>query len=355
MSLRHIFLGLIFLIFGCQSVKKAEVERPVRKVANIISNQACQKQEKTINEDGAEVIICQQLHSERPYLRLPETKIKSHSIVAYGILEEPDDSEKPIQFRTTGRLFKLVDKKGIPLKKLPNLKKQNQRTNFTIYEISGSASPAQANQLVLRTIKPSLMVNSCAMEGLFAGVWEGMVPSRIPGTMTYGAPFHPIRITLNRMEEGRAFEDTAKAWHSVQGPEDFPLKDGRIAEMIGTLDNFNQEVNEDGVVYPSLALLGDQNPFPNATSNEIRLYRLPSMHSVGSLNLVMQWPATKGISPLGMQNGPVVMTLRNLIQDKEDPTISAATLYPHGITPGFKITDLRLIKPGDGSIRCPIK
>ncbi len=337
------------IIASCSSVPVRQVASD--RAANPKSDFAyCPVTSVGKTDAGTRVLVCDRLYLQRPYLQLPPAKQDGRKIVIEGILNENSDQFK---MTTTQGDFLLTDRKSESPQGLPKLGRQIQRTHFTIYRAEGLLDKEDDRRIIVESVRPVVIVSSCAMEGLFAGTWSAKAAARTSNSYTYsGKGDLPMHITIRRLETSRPFEDADKAF-AKQDPEKYPLKNGAVVKMVGTLDNLNQSITADGIIYPSLVDHGQQNPFVGVQTNEVQLYRLPSMHALGTLNFVMKWPSVPGISELGMDGGSVVLALRNLIQNEDNPRLSQATILPHGARNGFKITNLKLLRPGDYSLSCP--
>lgn len=367
-SLTILMTGSMIFLGGCAQMQKTGGETMNRAVASSSNFRNCEEQTTGKDVSGNTVQICQKLFPTRPYLRLPAPTLSDPQEARItGILESfeiPNDDEREIRgyrsFRLIARYgrFDLVDSEGQPLRFSPEtfpdpwLNVQN-----TVYEVVGDVRPGTKDQVIPRQINPFLIIPGCAFDGLFAGVWTAKVSKRNAGRADFNPKaLVPLRITISQMTPFREFEDIAN-YDPVNDDNAKALPGSMTYSLVGTIDNLFEDVKGPTGTFPSLQALGAENPFLGATSNEISLQRYPSMHAMnGGIHLTMNWPPeSEGLGSNGMnKSASTVIDLMNLVRGDIDSSLTETDMFPHGVSPGFRMIHLRPVLYGTGEVSCPM-
>ena len=299
--------------------------------------------------------VCEKMFSSRPYIHMPESQLGNDAVI-YGELIKENAVKISIKDKT-GKAYILVDSSDKPYDTSETIGLQGLKQFFTVYRASGKlkklsienpdGSEAMADVIVVSSFQPALMIEGCAIDSGFAGVWTGQVTKRV-GEKNFDQFKTSIRlhISVHALSSGKSFEDITQT-QTRTSP--VALKDGKIFQMQASIDNWNQEIHNQDGDFPNLLALGEANPFLGAQDGEIIIYRLSSMHFLGDAEFVIRFPkGTRGLSPEGM-GSLSFLAPGNLIALQPK---SEAQLSQHGSPAGFAL-DLKPPQELDYRIPCP--
>ena len=204
----------------------------------------CAKQHTATTTEGDEIVVCDALYSEAPFVHLP--KLAKDRAFA-GIV---------------GSSFVVADGTAYAASGIGG---EDKRHAVALYEVALSGSEAT-------DFKPVLQFSEATFVAPFMGrSFEGTI-ARGTGKDSWAYdPSLPVRI-------------------DVQAAPVTGSGDGTTYEARATIANLGSSITaSDGSCMPSLASYGDEAPFAAGSNVELALYRVPSMHSVGDDHLVMVW------------------------------------------------------------------
>lgn len=316
-----------------------------------------------VDSDNDTVILCQQLYSTPPYIRLSKEDNLSNqkNIKFIGGFDVANQNQTTllVLFDRQGNKYVATDANGNPLEmaKSPEqfdkrLRFPTYRTLFTLYDIQGTllsksiAHPVLGNlqSLVITSGSPYMVIDGCAMDSFLLGTWEGDVSARIsPAPTGAFAKFFDVN---KRVPLSVTFSST-KSILSLSGgllPDwgSLPMKDGVTLGLVGKINNYNSPfTSESGTVFPALTSYGkngEQNPFFGSKQNLVYLYRQSNMHGTNyDSHWVFQYPTAGQFLPpnnltvSGMSNGLSFFIPAELIQVNSSlpGEYSNVVIYPH--------------------------
>lgn len=301
---------------------------------------ACAEGTVKKNALGDTIVSCTKPFTDGAPLHLPADRASGDTIAFYGGITAPTDaSDTFVVWSRDGRRFVPVDEHGAGIsfgrgRGLPNaLHAPTNRVTFTVYELSGTPGAAMetpygpATAIRLVGARPVVEIDGCTFDSRLAGTWEGTVSERL-ATPQGGGPFAkafddgkrlPIHVTL----------DVTQRFGSLQEYDGHSATDQPTYKLTGTIDNFDRDVDDGGKHYPSLAAMGDANPFKGATSGKIELYRLGNMHGIqNDGHWVFTYPVgTQSISGNGMSFTLAALSASSFLTHA--PALDRIEIKPH--------------------------
>ncbi len=270
-----------------------------------LPSDVCQKQHTEDTSDG-EIIVCDELYSEAPYVHLP----KSESDHAYAGIENG-------KFRTAdGKTFSGVDE-GAEMK----------RHGSALYEVMLDGNSVTDYRPVVK-FKDSLFLapfSSRAAEGTIsrrtgAGEWA---------TETSLAVRVVFEAELTNTESS-----------------------GNAVSVVTRIENMDEAVTaSDGSCMPALTSYGDESTFPSGAVVEYRGYRVPSMHHFGDDQFVFLMRLDNEDSGTLMNptwyRGPI-----DLARGTIDPSGTYSGV-PHGTPSGMPALDIEPVTGGGEPCEAP--
>jgi hypothetical protein len=322
--------------------------------------------------EGATVTICDKFYDSAPFVRLPESDDfadESH-VTFYGAVDMLYPAKATLQDRTgqkylvlnaNGALNGVYDYSALPA----SMGMPSFTYVYLIYKFEGKLAPVPDDTdypgtkgIILSTATPMIYVPSTLIDDYVLGSWEGKINLRIdpaPAADDIGADLFDttsqatIRITYKSLqpipsEFGGA--NALHAWPDLEHGHQY-LLDVKLMDAVGAVDNFNGNVmGSDGTCIKALSLLGNRNPFLDATSGDIQFFRWPGMHGAGSEADVMVFPdGARSLYHTGMSL-PFSMKASTLILPNPQYVVDE---FPHGIHRGFELSGLRKVSGGGGA------
>jgi hypothetical protein len=276
---------------------------------------ACQAGTVGKNLAGDSVLKCTQPFDTAPSIRLPADKKTGKEVTLYAGGTVPTDfSGAFVLWGRDGSLYLPVDASNAPIayadgaKKLPKtMHAPTNRMGFTIYQFTGTLGGAvdsphgAATAIHLKTARPVVEIDGCAMDSRMLGTWDGTVSERLE-TPTGGGPLTKNFDESKRVPIHVTFDGIAKHAPLSDYTGGKVLKDAATFDLTGTIDNFDHDVTVDGKKYPSLQAMGAKNPFLGAKDGKIDMYRLGNMHGQqNDAHWVLTYPAgSENLSGNGM-------------------------------------------------------
>ena len=274
---------------------------------------------ENISSLDGKTIVCEKMFPARPYVHVPGTQTQTTNALVYGHLVKENTLKVSI-VDNAGMTYRLYDKTENPLDVAKLIGQQGLKTSYTVYRVFGvfkeissdnpDGSTSKKKSILVYSLRPEIIISGCAIDSALAGIWTGKVSSRLKtsGFNQFHATL-PVHISIQSLSRGKSFEDITQPQTS-QNP--IALKDGEIFEMNGEIDNFDHDVHDLTGDFPSLATLGEANPFLGAENSKIKIYRMSSMHALGDSEFVIQFPSgTLNLSKQGM--APLTFTPSDFI------------------------------------------
>jgi hypothetical protein len=204
----------------------------------------CAKQHTSTTNEGNEVVVCDALYQEAPFVHLPQ---RDEDRAFAGIV---------------GRSFVTADGTAYPASGIGG---EDKRHAVALYEVA-------LDDGTVTDFQPVLVFDEAIFIAPFMGrSFEGVI-TRSMGNESWALdPSLPVRIDV----------------------QDAPMDgaaDGATYEARATIANLGASVTAaDGSCMPSLASYAAEAPFAAGANVELGLYRVPSMHSFGDDHFVMVW------------------------------------------------------------------
>jgi len=318
----------------------------------------CAEQGSGSTADGEPVTVCLELHAERPFVRPPADVVAADGpSTLYLAALNPNYSTF---VGRDGMTYAAVGADGLPLpaEGIPaSLHAGSQAYLYLLYRVTGTVGPGVSNpstglitdaSIQIDEAVPAILIDGRAIDGAFLGPWEGTVSERAKDSTCFLTTpcwderrLVPLRVTFSTLEQ----------IGNIADPGTFePEPDGELFAMVGNVDNLTDPVlASDGKCIASLVSLGKANPFRPATNAVVKLYRVPSMHTPGDDELVLDYPAdaeglggANGMSPLN------VLHPANLMLEADSPAWDSISIHNHG-TPNFSEINLHPVSGGGGA------
>lgn len=251
---------------------------------------ACEESSRQTNALGDKIVLCKRPFADAPFVRLPADKM-GRTLTFYGGVTLPTSFDGAFVLWTRdGKRFVPIDEGGTPIpfddgSKLPaKLHAPTNRATFTLYELTGTSTSTRidtahgpATGIRLKSARPVIEIDGCALDSRLAGTWEGTVSERLPVAQGFGsfakhfdeAKRIPIRVKLESLESHPNLAEYAGG---------VAIADAKTFLLRGVVENFDHAVVEGSTRFPSLTAMGQKNPFYGATDGKIELYRLGNMH-----------------------------------------------------------------------------
>ena len=301
---------------------------------------------------GNSATLCKKLFLEKPYIHLQDDDQTSDSmhVTVYGGIFPGEDNVIYLLDRD-GKQYALADAKGKAFNFIsaPVLKKlagfPSYRYIFTIYKVTGKikgqvAQPGTSTKLPAFTpdsIKPVVIVDGCAIDSFLLGTWEGQVTPRLEKPISLGGPLvtyfdEKSRVpVLIHFDEIKLREPNGIYNWSGNGR----LKEEKSYQLNGTILNMTQDyTTAEGKKYPSLASMGDRNPFLGAKDGAVNLSRYSNMHGLPyDDHWVLTYPdGSQNLSTNGMTHRLEFFDPATLIAKSEnsaDAERNGILMFPH--------------------------
>jgi hypothetical protein len=173
----------------------------------------------------------------------------------------------------------------------PEMRMPSNRHLYTLYKVEGTLGTytnpnngASSPSIRLLSARPIIIIGGSAIDQQLLGTWEGLVSRRTgDGTWSLDTDRVPFRVTFT----STAPLSDLPTW----GPGTPLLPDGERFEIDGMIENATNAVTSaTGECFSALSSYGDADPIFGATSSELKLYRLTSMHVEGDAQLVIGYP-----------------------------------------------------------------
>lgn len=236
----------------------------------------CAKQHSTTTTEGDEVVVCDELYGEAPFVRLPQL---DEGRVFAGIV---------------GRGFVTAEGTSYAA---PGMESEDKRHGVALYELELDGANVER-------FRPVLMFDEASFMAPFLGrSFEGVI-SRSTGSEAWAdAPSLPVRV-------------------DVQAAPSTSPSAGSTYEARATLANLRASVTAaDGSCLPSLESYGVEAPFEAGAEVELALHRVPSMHDFGDDHFVMVWTVNGAFEGTLMgpdwYRGPIDVVRGTLTPDAE--------------------------------------
>jgi len=204
----------------------------------------CAKQHTATTSEGTEVVVCDALYQEAPFVHLPQLD-KDRAFA--GIV---------------GSSFVTADGTAYPATGIGG---EEKRHAVALYEVA-------LDDNNVTDFQPVLVFDESLFIAPFMGrSFEGVITRSMGNSSWALDPSLPVRL-------------------DVQAAPVDGSADGATYEARATIANLGTSVTAgDGSCMPSLASYGAEAPFAAGATVELRLYRVPSMHSFGDDHFVMVW------------------------------------------------------------------
>lgn len=282
----------------------------------------CARQHAGTTSDGEAVTVCDELHRERPFVRLPADTRDGDRLTIHGALVLSGNYE--VHDRT-GKIYMVVDASGgaTEAADIPGARMPSYRFWYLTYRITGTetvwVSPYNGERkpaITIDAVTPEVLIAGDALDGQMLGTWEGtMTPRTGEGSWELGGEV-PVRVTFDRL--------TPRANVPVLDPNGAKLDDGVAFDIVGTVDNRTAAVRAaDGTCLPSFTSRGAADPLYGATSSVLKLWRLGSMHALGDSQLAIEYPDG---TRLGVGMGDIApVAAQGLIRTVDDDAWAAGS------------------------------
>jgi hypothetical protein len=203
----------------------------------------CAKQHSATTSEGDELVVCDALYEDAPFVHLP--KLDQDHVFA-GIV---------------GREFVTADGVAFPASASDA---EMKRHAVVLYELALDGGKVTSFQPVLQ------FDEAIFIAPLMGRSFEGMISRGMDQDHWSTETSLPVRVDVDATP--------------VDHPSDATY------EARATIANLGTSITgSDGSCMPSLASYGAEAPFAAGASVELKLYRVPSMHDFGDDQLVMLW------------------------------------------------------------------
>ena len=236
----------------------------------------CAKQHSATTSEGDEIVVCDALYTEAPFVHLP--KLDEDRAFA-GIV---------------GREFVTTD--GVS-HTASGIEAEDTRHAVALYELALDGANVDGFQ-------PVLQFNEAVFIAPFMGrSFEGLISPGAGNDKWGDKPSLPVRVDI------------------AAAPID-PPSNGAAYEARATIANLGSGViSRDGSCMPSLESYGDEAPFAAGSTVELAIHRVPSMHDFGDDHLVMVWTVDGNFDGTlmapGWYRGPLDVVRGTLSMDAE--------------------------------------
>ncbi len=334
-NVARIFALALGVTAGCSS---SEPELEMTEDALNEEQRACEVATMGTDGTGASVVHCTKPFASAPSVRLPADKITGTKATFYGGMTVPSTFEDvAVIWARDGTRYVAVDDEGKAIaftragNQLPAaLHAPTNRITFTLYQFTGTLGTnvetpyGTARAIKLSNARAAVVIDGCALDSRLLGTWNGTVSEKLEKPVGAG-PFAksfdesrriPIHLTLTSIKKSNPLAEY------VGGK---PLEDAATFILEGKIDNFSEAIRVGGKDYPSLEALGPKNPFLNAESGKIQLYRLGNMHGLkNDGHWVLTYP--KGAQSLTGNGMSLTLTALTAPSMLLDPGVSAGPL-----------------------------
>lgn len=313
---------------------------------------ACAKTSRYLTSDGDEVTRCDELHPERPFVRVPADAADGDVVTLFGAYVPGTGI-----VRANGETLALVDETDTP-RPFPDatapwasrLVWPSSRVLVYVYAWRGRLTTAMidgAPRPALRYVdaRPAIYLPSAAIDGAMLGAWEGKIAGRLPepmGIFVYGLDAGaPIRVEYTALVPDPL---GLVAW-DVQG-QSFP--EGATATVVGQIVNMTSGVRgADGTCIAALSA-NAAIPFETATDGRLDLVRIAAMHVPGDMVLAHGYPNGSMWAVGGGMSGIEPAHPAAFIQDAARAVWTDYTPWPHGTPDGMQL-DIHRVTGGGGA------
>jgi hypothetical protein len=300
-----------------------------------LSTPVCAAQAAGRTIEGEGVLVCNQLHAERPFIRPPADSFPKTGSATVWVAASISGGLTLVD--RTGREYKVVDTKGAVLNAdaatLPvHMHMPSAHNMFVIYRVTGPIGSWTDEwkqtwpTIHLTSLHPEILIPGKIIDDAFP-VWEGTVSERIDAGHWDPTKMVPIRVRFSSLAKGNNlvfWEDSTQR-----------LADGATYFANGVVDNMKSAVlGADGSCLPPLAGYGNANPFGGAKDDNVMMFRESAMHFGGDEQTVLQYPtATPGLSQTGM-GGLTALSPANFILEQDVTDWNEYSFVPHGLPTG---------------------
>lgn len=257
----------------------------------------CAEQTAGATAEGEKVTVCQKIHRETPFVRLPGDDKSATVQTVHGVIELDirGDPEDPSIFRITEarlvdrnlKVYVLVNRDGTPVNETSPLMTSNHlpsnRVHFLTFEAKGSPS---ADKFQLDSLRPEVMLTGRAIDERFLGMWEGGM-SLYDGDREWSVDqMAKVRVEMAALAP---HEDIPQIIATITPP----LPDGTRFKALGGVVNAVSKVKlSTGECIASLKSLNERNPLFEASDSLLTLWRFPAMHTADSrdFHIVLDYP-----------------------------------------------------------------
>lgn len=204
----------------------------------------CAKQHSTTTAEGDEVVVCDALYTEAPFVHLPAL---DGGRVFAGIVGRAFVTAEGASYVASG------------------MESEDKRHGVALYELALDGRNVER-------FKPVLEFDEAVFMAPFMGrSFEGVISPSTGHDAWADAPSLPVRV-------------------DVQAAPIDPPSAGTAYEARATLGNLRAGVTAaDGSCLPSLESYGAEAPFEAGADVALTLHRVPSMHDFGDDHFVMVW------------------------------------------------------------------